>query len=141
MSFFRALDMPSLQAKHSRLCALGRPWTTFDGALVGCTCAQGPIYYVVVRDGEQAHREVVGRDRQQAELALLRVEDSVENGDFRPRPNIGLTRSSVSRRQSLPTVRRSSTLRRRSVAGASAESGPKTSSASTWSYASEVARP
>jgi integrase len=83
--------MPSLQAKHSRLCALGRPWTTFDGAQVGCTCAQGPIYYVVVRDGEQAHREVVGRDRQQAELALLRVEDSVENGDFRPRPNIGFS--------------------------------------------------
>jgi integrase len=83
--------MPSLQAKHSRLCALGRPWTTFDGALVGCTCAQGPIYYVVVRDGEQAQREVVGRDRQQAELALLRVEDSVENGDFRPRPNIGFS--------------------------------------------------
>jgi integrase len=83
--------MPSLQAKHSRLCALGRSWTTFDEALVGCTCAQGPIYYVVVRDGEQAHREVAGRDRQQAQLALLRVEDSVENGDFRPRPNIGFS--------------------------------------------------
>jgi integrase len=83
--------MPSLQAKHSRLCALGRPWTTFDGALVGCTCAQGPIYYVVVRAGTQAHKEVVGRDRQQAELALLRVEDSLENGDFRPQPNVGFS--------------------------------------------------
>jgi integrase len=38
-----------------------------------------------VRDGEHAHKEVVGRDRQQAELALFRLEDSVENGEYRPR--------------------------------------------------------
>lgn len=83
--------MASLQAKHSRRCALGRSWTPFDQAAAGCTCPEGPIYYVVVREGEQAHREVVGRDRQQAELALLRIEDSVEDGDYRPRPNIGFS--------------------------------------------------
>jgi integrase len=81
----------SLQAKHSTRCALGRPWTPFDRAAVGCTCPQGPIYYVVVREGERSHKEVVGRDRQQAELALLRVEDSVEEGDFRLRPSIGFS--------------------------------------------------
>jgi integrase len=83
--------MASLQAKHSRLCALGRAWTPFNQAAAGCTCPQGPIYYVVVREGEDSHKEVVGRDRQQAELALLRVEDSLEAGDYRPRPNIGFS--------------------------------------------------
>jgi integrase len=83
--------VPSLQAKHSQRCALGRPWTTFDQALVGCTCPAGPAYYVVIRQGDNAHREVVGRDRQQAELALLRLEDSVEEGDYRPRLNAGFS--------------------------------------------------
>jgi hypothetical protein len=79
----------SLQAKHSTRCALRRAWTRFDQAEVGCTCPQGPVYYVVVREGEHAHREVVGRDRKQAELALLRVEDSVEEGEYRPQLNVG----------------------------------------------------
>jgi integrase len=47
---------------------------------------------VVVREGEHANREVAGRDRQRAELALLEVEDSVEDGDYRPRLNIGFSR-------------------------------------------------
>ncbi len=81
--------MPSLQAKHSTRCALGRAWTRFDQSEAGCTCPQGPIYYVVVREGDHAHREVVGRDRQQAELALLRIEDSVEEGEYRPQLNMG----------------------------------------------------
>src|SRR5436190_15227638 len=84
-------QMPSLQAKHSRRCALGRSWTSLDGTRTGCTCPEGPVYYVVVRDGEQIHRELVGRDRGQADIALLRVEDSVEDGDYRPRPNIGFS--------------------------------------------------
>jgi Phage integrase SAM-like domain len=83
--------MPSLQAKHSRRCALGRSWTSLDGTRTGCTCPDGPVYYVVVRDGEQIHRELVGRDREQADIALLRVEDSVEHGEYRPRPNIGFS--------------------------------------------------
>jgi integrase len=57
----------------------------------GCTCPDGPVYYVIVREGQQAHREIVGRHRWQAELALLRVEDSIEDGDYRPRPNIGFS--------------------------------------------------
>jgi integrase len=81
----------SLQAKHSSRCALGRAWTPFDQAAAGCTCPQGPIYYVVVREGDRAYKEVVGRDRQQAELALLRLEDSVEDGEYRPRPSIGFS--------------------------------------------------
>jgi integrase len=83
--------MASLQAKHTPRCALGRTWTPFNNAMAGCTCSDGPAYYAVVRSGGHAHREVVGRDRHQAEVALLRVQDSVEDGDFRPRPNIGFS--------------------------------------------------
>jgi Phage integrase SAM-like domain len=83
--------MASLQAKHSSRCALGRAWTPFDQAAAGCTCPQGPIYYVVVREGDHAYKEVVGRDRQHAELALLRLEDAVDDGEYRPRPSIGFS--------------------------------------------------
>jgi integrase len=79
----------SLQAKHSRRCALERPWTPFDETIGGCTCPDGPVYYVVVRDGRHAHKEAVGRDRQRAEFALQQVAAVVEDGDYRPRPNIG----------------------------------------------------
>jgi integrase len=81
--------MPSLQANHSRACALGRAWTPFDHARDGCTCPDGPLYYVVVREGEHAHKEVVGRDRQQAEIALHRLAAAVADGHYRPRPSIG----------------------------------------------------
>jgi integrase len=81
--------VPSLQANHSRSCALGRAWTPFDQARVGCTCPDGPFYYVVVRAGQHAHKEAVGRDRHQAEIALRRVAAAVDDGSFRPRPTIG----------------------------------------------------
>lgn len=81
--------MASVQAKHSRRCAGGSVWTAFDRAQDGCTCPEGPLYYVVVREGTRAHRARVGRDRRQAELALMRIEDSIHDGDYRPRPNIG----------------------------------------------------
>jgi integrase len=81
--------MPSLQANHTRWCALGRIWTPFHQATDGCTCPEGPFYYVVVRVGEHTHREAVGRDRQQAEIALHRLAAAVEDGAYRPRPTIG----------------------------------------------------
>ena len=81
--------MASLQAKYSRQCALGRAWTPFDQALRGCSCPHGPFYYVVVREGEASHKEAVGRDRDQAEIALHRIVAAVEDGAFRPRPTIG----------------------------------------------------
>ncbi len=81
--------MPSLQANHSRRCALGRAWTPFDQATVGCTCPEGPFYYVVVRVGEHAQKEAVGRDREQAEIALHRLTAAFEDGSYRPRPTIG----------------------------------------------------
>jgi integrase len=44
---------------------------------------------VVVRAGEQSHKEAVGRDRHQAEIALHRLAAAVEDGSYRPRPTIG----------------------------------------------------
>jgi integrase len=79
----------SLQANHSPRCALGHAWTTFDKATDGCTCPEGPFYYVVVRDGQQAHKEAVGRDRQQAEVALHRLVAAIEDGTYRLRLTIG----------------------------------------------------
>jgi Phage integrase SAM-like domain len=81
--------MASLQANHSPRCALARAWTPFDQAKEGCTCPDGPFYYVVVRIGEHAHKEAVGRDRQQAEIALHRMAAAIEDGAYRPRPTIG----------------------------------------------------
>jgi integrase len=81
--------MASLQAKHSRDCALGRAWTPFDVAVQGCNCPNGPFYYVVVREGDASHKEPVGRDREQAEIALYRLVAAIEDGDYRPRPTIG----------------------------------------------------
>ena len=81
--------MVSLQARHSRLRALQGAWTSFEETAGGCTCPEGPAYYVVVREGRQAHKEAVGRDRGQAEFALQRVAAAVEDGEFRPRPDIG----------------------------------------------------
>jgi integrase len=55
-------------------------WTPFDDTVPGCTCPEGPAYYVVVREGAQAHKEAVGRDREQAEFALERVAAALEDG-------------------------------------------------------------
>jgi integrase len=43
----------------------------------------------VVRAGEHAQKEAVGRDREQAEIALHRLTVALEDGSYRPRPTIG----------------------------------------------------
>src|SRR5581483_4481268 len=60
--------MASLQARHSRSCALGRPWTTFTAAKTGCTCT--PLYHVVLRHDGKLVRETVGHNRREAQRAL-----------------------------------------------------------------------
>ena len=78
----------SLQAKHSRACALERAWTRFTTADDGCTCPQGPLYYVVVREGRKAYKQRVGRNRKEAERALRKIAVSVDDGAYRPQLNI-----------------------------------------------------
>lgn len=95
--------MASIQARHTRACALSRPWTTFERARRGCTCAGGPTYYVVVRRGRRLHRERIGKDRQQAERALRKIGTQVDEGEYRPQANV---RFAEWGRQWLATLRR-----------------------------------
>lgn len=62
--------MASLQARHSRQCAIGRSWTTFADATKqrGCTCT--PLYHVVLHHQGKLVREHVGHNRREAERAL-----------------------------------------------------------------------
>lgn len=83
--------MPSLQAKHTRNCALGRPWTPFAAAVDGCTCPTGPVYYVVVREGSRAQKLRAGRNRKDAERALRKTAVAVDEGDFRMQPTIAFS--------------------------------------------------
>jgi len=59
--------MASVQARHSRNCALGGIWTPANrtGAKSGCTCR--PSFYVVLRDEGRLVRERIGKNRRQAE--------------------------------------------------------------------------
>src|SRR6266511_3070144 len=77
--------MASLQARHSRACATGKPWTPF-ARLDGCDCE--PTYYVVVRDGRKNHADRVGKNRKAAERALRKVAVQVDEGVYRPQQNI-----------------------------------------------------
>ena len=80
--------MASLQARHSRTCELGKAWTPFTGAAHGCTCPDGPTYYVVVREGGRVHRERAGKNRRQAQRVLTKIQSTVDDGEFRPQPNV-----------------------------------------------------
>ncbi|HWQ23891.1 MAG TPA: site-specific integrase [Gaiellaceae bacterium] len=79
--------MASLQARHSRKCALGKPWTPADRT-DGCTCSRGPLFHVVVRDGRKAHKTPVGRNRREAERALRKIAVQLDEGVYRPQANI-----------------------------------------------------
>jgi integrase len=79
--------MASLQARHTRACATGKPWTTFERARDNCTCS--PSYYVVVREGGKVHRQRVGSNRQHAGRALTKVQGVEDEGLFVPQKKIG----------------------------------------------------
>ena len=80
--------MASIQARHTRACALDRPWTSFAEAAEGCTCAGGATYYVVVREGRKLHRERVGKNRKTAERALRKIGNAVDEGGFTPQRSV-----------------------------------------------------
>ena len=80
--------MASLQARHSRSCALGKPWTPLERATEGCTCLGGPTYYVVVREGMMLHRERAGKNRREAERALTKIQAALDEGEFRAHRNV-----------------------------------------------------
>ena len=107
--------MASLQARHSRNCALGRPWTKFAEATKqhGCTCA--PLYHVVLRHAGKLVREPVGHSRREAERALdarrgdiarrsYRVIDDIRFDEWADRWLAGFTGKENSRRVYAGTV-------------------------------------
>jgi integrase len=73
----------SLQARHQRNCALGRPWTTFGDATKssGCTCA--PLYHVALRHDGKLVREPVGHNRKEAQRALDARRGDVARREYR----------------------------------------------------------
>jgi hypothetical protein len=79
--------MASLQARHSRTCALGKPWTP-AATTEGCTCPRGPLFHVVVRDGRKADRTAVGRNLRRAERALRKIGTQVDDGSYQPQKRI-----------------------------------------------------
>lgn len=81
--------MASLQARHSRSCAIGRPWTTFDEARRGCTC--NPLYHVVLRHNGKLVREPVGQNRKEAERALDARRGDVARRKYRVLEDIAFT--------------------------------------------------
>jgi integrase len=82
--------MASVQARHSRRCALGRPWTTFAAAAPGrgCTCKSGPAYYVVVSTDGGLVREPVGHNRKEAERRLRAVAVRIDEDAYQPPDNV-----------------------------------------------------
>jgi integrase len=101
--------MASLQARHSRNCALGKSWTTFDAAQKrrGCTCV--PLYHVVIRHEGKLIREPVGQNRKEAERALdarrgdvarktYRVVEDIAFDEWADRWLVGFTGKENSRR-------------------------------------------
>ncbi len=76
--------MASLQARHSRSCALGRPWTTFEASQKRCTCKQpGPMFHVVSRSAGKLVRDPVGHNRKLAERRLRAIQVQVDE-DVKP---------------------------------------------------------
>jgi len=79
--------MASLQARHNRGCRLGRPWTTFEASVEGCTCK--PMFHVVSRDEHgKLKRDPVGHNRKTAQRALRKVEVQIDEGTYMPQENI-----------------------------------------------------
>jgi hypothetical protein len=52
---------------------------------------EGPVYYVVQRDGGRVHKEPLGRDRRHASQAFSKVAVAAADGDYRPQPTFGFS--------------------------------------------------
>jgi integrase len=79
--------MASLQARHSRTCAL-YPWTPFAKATRqgGCTCT--PLYHVTIRHRGKLIREPVGHNRKEANRALDARRGDIARRKYRVAENI-----------------------------------------------------
>jgi hypothetical protein len=80
----------SLQARHTRSCALRRPWTTFEAAAKGCTCT--PLYHVVHRTDGKLVRDPVGHNRKEARRALDDRRGAIARREFRVLDDVAFDR-------------------------------------------------
>ncbi len=80
----RSGEVASLQARHSRRCAIGRPWTTFAAATKGRGCSCVPNYYVVHRYEGAIVRDPVGPNRRDARRALDARRGDIARRTYRP---------------------------------------------------------
>lgn len=73
--------MASLQARHARSCPL-QPWTPAAKATktAGCTCQ--PTWYVAHRHDGRLIRERIGRNRRDAERALVKIQHDSHEGTY-----------------------------------------------------------
>jgi integrase len=77
--------MASLQARHSRRCALGSVWTGPDAD--GCNCK--PTHYVASRDERgKLIRERVGKNKRNAVRARDKIAVAIDDGSYVPQQNI-----------------------------------------------------
>lgn len=78
--------MASVQARHSRSCALiqaresRNTWSTLEAAGSGCSCR--PTYFVVTKLGRKRNQKLIGKDRRAAERARTKIQSQVDEGSY-----------------------------------------------------------
>lgn len=77
--------MASLQARHSRACALGDTYRAADHAY-GCTCK--PTLFVFVRQDGETHKHRAGKNRKLADRLLTKFQHQEDEGEYEPQKNI-----------------------------------------------------
>lgn len=77
--------MASVQARHSRSCALGDTFRAPEHG-VGCTCQ--PTLYVFVRQAGRTHKHNVGRNAKAAERLRTKLQGKEDESSYEPIRNI-----------------------------------------------------
>jgi integrase len=77
--------MASLQARHSRACALGDTYRAADH-VDGCTCK--PTLFVFVRQDGETHKHRAGKNRKVADRLLTKFQHQEDEGEYEPQKNI-----------------------------------------------------
>ena len=77
--------MASLQARHSKACALGDTFRAADNT-EGCTCR--PALFVFVRQDGKTHKHRAGRNRKLAERLLTKFQHQEDEGEYEAQKNV-----------------------------------------------------
>jgi integrase len=77
--------MASIQARHSRSCALGDTFRAVD-KIEGCTCT--PSLWVFVHQDGKTHKHPAGKNRKQAERLRTKLQGQEDEQTFEPIRNV-----------------------------------------------------